>query len=171
MPSSPARPLVQLGAYVEKVRRARNVSIARLSKVTGVSRRHLSALEEGHNVSVDVLQRLMAALHVTELPLGDMATLTTDSEGVNLDLVLSVANDIEQGAQLILNAVSTLRAFAEGKTSNLHEERNAKAEELIRRYASYVRSLSTTEQLEAVAMAMPITPLADDIGTSRKRRA
>jgi len=50
----------------------RNLTQERLAKMAGVSRRQLSLLEDGRNVSLLFLTKIARALELTELPIGDL---------------------------------------------------------------------------------------------------
>jgi transcriptional regulator with XRE-family HTH domain len=59
-----------LGAKIREERVRRGLTIVKLARKAGVSRRHLSALEAGGNVSVILLVRIAAVLQLESLPAG-----------------------------------------------------------------------------------------------------
>lgn len=60
-----------LGALIRIHRRKRGYTQDRLARLAGVSRRQLSLLEDGANVSLAFLVKVTHVLKITALPLGD----------------------------------------------------------------------------------------------------
>jgi transcriptional regulator with XRE-family HTH domain len=61
-----------LGQVIRLRRLQRNLTMDRLARMAGVSRRQLSLLEDGKNVSLLFLSKVARVLELTELPLGDL---------------------------------------------------------------------------------------------------
>jgi transcriptional regulator with XRE-family HTH domain len=75
-----------VGDLIRATRKARGWTQQVLAQQAGVSRRHLIALEQGANVSLDVLRRVAAALDLYEIDLGEVRLVsrprqTTGHEG------------------------------------------------------------------------------------------
>ena len=61
-----AESLISLGSEVRQVRKARGMTLKALSKATGVSVSHLSAVERGAaNPSLDIVYKLADALEIS----------------------------------------------------------------------------------------------------------
>jgi transcriptional regulator with XRE-family HTH domain len=69
-----------LGEYIRLCRLGRNLTQERLAKLAGVSRRQLSLLEDGRNVSVLFLIKICKVLEIDELPLGQIRLKGTGPE-------------------------------------------------------------------------------------------
>jgi transcriptional regulator with XRE-family HTH domain len=73
--TSPKRLDGRLGEAVRRAREAKGMSLARLSAISGISRRHLGELESGANVSIDKVLRVAVALDLDTLPIGGPVTV------------------------------------------------------------------------------------------------
>lgn len=58
-----------LGPTIRKAREAKGWSQARLAQVAGVSRKHISAMESGANVTIEVLRKVAEALDINSVQL------------------------------------------------------------------------------------------------------
>ena len=101
------------GAFIRNARIKRELTIAAVAERACVSRRHLTELESGANVSVAVVLRVAAVLELNEIDLGGVVgrinpAATTGSVGDLEKLVLEVEG-IERSAG---RAVGYLRAVA-----------------------------------------------------------
>lgn len=72
--------LQPLGDYIRLRRQQRNLTQERLAKLAGVSRRQLSLLEDGRNVSVLFLLKIVEALDLTEVPVGSLRVRTAPAD-------------------------------------------------------------------------------------------
>lgn len=82
-----------LGEYIRLRRLARHLTQERLAKLAGVSRRQLSLLEDGRNVSVLFLIKICNVLEIDELPLGKLRLIGTAAE---IDTIVRAAEAIER---------------------------------------------------------------------------
>jgi transcriptional regulator with XRE-family HTH domain len=69
-----------LGDLIRLRRIQRNLTQERLAKMAGVSRRQLSLLEDGRNVSLLFLTKIAEALELTELPVGRLRLRSSQPE-------------------------------------------------------------------------------------------
>jgi transcriptional regulator with XRE-family HTH domain len=84
-------------ADVIRLRRLqRNLSQERLAKLAGVSRRQLSLLEDGRNVSILFLIKIAKALELTEIPIGDLRLHASQPE---LATIVRAADVLERMKQ------------------------------------------------------------------------
>lgn len=163
-------------------RRQLNLTQEEVAKLAGVSRRQLSLLEQGHNVSLAFLLKVTKALKMTELMIDDLRLRPAAPElGA-----LVVAADAVAMAQQVLGEVAGLSERlngAAGKLDALVERAMSSrmATEAIAQAADRLASRPASEQ-EAVASTMrdianstparggarPRTPPAKV--TARKRR-
>jgi transcriptional regulator with XRE-family HTH domain len=149
-----------VGAAIKETRNLRGLSIAKLAKATGVSRRHIAAMETGANVTLMILHRIMQGLHLAEVELDETAKVTATGEGLNPRVLLAVADDLTEAAQRILHSCSMLRTYAEGKRPPTEDdELTSRAANLIRNFSEQVRSSETAEKIENLERL---------VGTSRK---
>lgn len=80
----------------------RNLTQERLAKMAGVSRRQLSLLEDGRNVSLLFLTKIARALELTELPIGDLRLRAAQPELAT----------VVQAAEVVERLKSTLSTWA-----------------------------------------------------------
>lgn len=59
-----------LAETIKSARRRKGLSQEKLAKLAGLSRQHISAIERGANVSIEVVQRIAAVLELETIPLG-----------------------------------------------------------------------------------------------------
>lgn len=93
----------------------RNLTQERLAKLAGVSRRQLSLMEDGANVSLLFLTKIARVLELTELPVGELRLKGSQPE---LETIVRAAEVLEhlkqslpqweQTAEDIRNAAATL---------------------------------------------------------------
>lgn len=109
-----------LGDTVKEARRLKGFTQVRLAEVAGVSRRHLAALEKGANVSIDILQRVAAALELKEIPLGDLEIRggKTPRRSVNVplltDTIRQARAEAERAQAILASAEDLLGGAADG---------------------------------------------------------
>src|SRR6267378_4137492 len=99
-----------LGETVRETRIRKGLTQARLARLAGVSRRHLSALEKGANVSVLVLRKVASVLELTEIHLGTLALHSTGAAAMSLPLLTDTIRD----ARAETMRVDAILARAEG---------------------------------------------------------
>ena len=101
--------LESLGAFIRAARVARGINQLRFSREARVSRKQLTLLEQGGNVSVKFLLRVARALDLRTIPLDGNLQLVSGQSGINvlgmiqaLDLVSAVVEYLRLSA---MNAV------------------------------------------------------------------
>jgi transcriptional regulator with XRE-family HTH domain len=162
-------PFPDLGAALRRTRHARGLSLAKLAKMSGVSRRHCAAAEAGANVTLLIAAKLMRALQMTSIPLGDELTLTGHGQGVDPAVLARVVDDLDQVAAAVQQASGTLRAYAEGKQPSQEDDRlSARASALLRELTTDLRSLDLHEQVKTLEGLTKPKKRAD---SPRKRRS
>jgi transcriptional regulator with XRE-family HTH domain len=123
-----------LGAQLQAARLAKGISVVKLAKTSGVSRRHIGMAESGANITLRVLQDLLAALGLTEVSLGNVSVSTT-GDSLNRVTVLVIAEEMSAAIRHLNAAVDSLRAYAEGHPA----PEIAKATALIREVTAGVK--------------------------------
>jgi transcriptional regulator with XRE-family HTH domain len=82
-----------LGQVIRLRRIQRNLTMDRLARMAGVSRRQLSLLEDGHNVSLLFLTKIAKVLEITDLPVGDLRVRAAPPE---LAVIVSASEMLER---------------------------------------------------------------------------
>lgn len=82
-----------LGQVIRLRRLQRNLTLDRLARMANVSRRQLSLLEDGKNVSLLFLSKVARVLEITELPLGDLRLRPATPE---LAVIVSASEMLER---------------------------------------------------------------------------
>jgi len=101
-----------VGRQIRAARAAQGLSIQKLSQLAKVSRRHLTELEKGSNVTLGVARSAMRALGISTLELGGGETITVPAEARGGTELLDAAKQLELGAALVLRASATIRTAA-----------------------------------------------------------
>ncbi len=145
-----------VGMQIRAARVAQGLSIQKLSQKAKVSRRHLTELEKGSNVTLGVARSAMRALGIATLELGEGETITAPVESREGTDLLEAANQLELGAALVLRASATIRTAAgesprDQPKNGVRNELAEKAAAQIRRFLTHVRGLVTDEQFEALS--------------------
>lgn len=143
----------ELGAALKALKEARGVSQARLSKISGVSRRHVSVALGGGNVTIRILKRLMRALRAESIPIGDVKAVSGQVDGIDPAVLLSVADQLEQGIGVISAAATSLRLYAQPATTTTPDSVNEKAAALVNDFAARMHQISDPAELAAVQRA------------------
>jgi transcriptional regulator with XRE-family HTH domain len=157
-------------AAIQIARVRRGLTQQRLARVSGVSRKHISAAERGKNISCDVLKKLMAALELAEVEFDDGKRVRTRRRGaMEPGAMVSVAEGLAalgQASRLIEEGVAKIQIALAAVEPNA--DVNAKATDLIRQFTSHVRT-RTADQLEQVEEVV-VDMLAGPITRSTRRR-
>jgi transcriptional regulator with XRE-family HTH domain len=129
-------------AQLKKAREARNLTQTGLERLAGVSRKHISDAEQGVNISLAVLTKLMRALGMREITVaGDLSVRAAG--GADSDLMLEVADQIERAADDVVVTLSGLATFIRGQQPAESADDAAKlrmrAAALARRFAEEIR--------------------------------
>jgi predicted transcriptional regulator len=147
------------GVQLQEARIRRALSINRLAKLSGVSRRHITSAEKGLNISIDVLKRLMRALGLTEITI-DSGFTVRSANPLSSAEIEEVVSHLTKSAALTQVATERLRSFGARvgnsvpNDSPADEDVVAKAAALVGEFTSHVRALGDTKQLSTVKEGM-----------------
>jgi len=144
------------GMQLQSTRLARGLSIKKLAKESGVSRRHVTSAERGLNISIDVLKRLMRALGMTHIDIAEGMSVRA-AVNVTPNDVADVLLDLARSVALTQSITSKIRSFEQrvGKSvrNDSPEDEDAvvaKASILISEFTAHVRSLRNPAELANV---------------------
>jgi len=158
-----------LAAFVRDARLKRDLSQARLAKNAGVSLRQLTILEAGGNVSVAFLVKIMKALEITSVPVGDDEWLLAQPGVIDVMALIATAEAIAQHVNALRDiAVAAAvanppRPLRDSKAVEAFAARHAGDERAPERLERAARRLATD-----VATVPPAPPLQAE---PRERRA
>jgi transcriptional regulator with XRE-family HTH domain len=108
----------ELAAALNAIKTQRGFTNARLARLAGVSRRHVQVALNGRNITIAILKKLMSALRIETIEIGELAAVTATAPGVNTTMLMEVAGRIESGLNEISEAASSLRAYATDPKKN-----------------------------------------------------
>jgi transcriptional regulator with XRE-family HTH domain len=125
----------ELGKLLRDLRGSRNLSVKKLARVAGVARKTIDNAEDGLNISLGVLRKLLAALGVEELTFRvDGRHTARASDAIPPEVLQEIAAEIRLSAGKLEKLVAPPALP------------NAQAERLINTYASLVRSVAGDPQ-------------------------
>lgn len=101
-----------LGNVIRLRRLQRNLTQERLARLAGVSRRQLSLLEDGHNVSLLFLTKIAAVLELTELPVGSLRLRSSQPELATIVQAVDVLVRLKQTLPTWLSAADEITRAA-----------------------------------------------------------
>src|SRR4051812_8305143 len=88
-----------IGEALRKARIDRGLSQDQVAEKARINRSYLSEAEHGANISIDVLERLVIALEIEQLPIaGRTVSLLTPAEFremIDVETIDSLVNDVE----------------------------------------------------------------------------
>lgn len=132
----------------------RNLTQDRLAKMAGVSRRQLSLLEDGRNVSLLFLTKIARALEITELPIGDLSLRASQPELVTIVR----ANDVLQRVRQTLHLWASAAKEIEDATVSLDDlidraiASGASARDLVQAAEAMASGVSPRDIVEAAEL-------------------
>lgn len=97
-----------LGETIKTARQERKWSQEELASRSGVSRNHVAGVEKGNNISIELLEKIAAALDLRELPLGRVRLVASSEDGGapwNASLISSLAEQIHRTSTQLLSHV------------------------------------------------------------------
>jgi transcriptional regulator with XRE-family HTH domain len=158
-----------------------NLSIAKVAKLSGVSRRHVATAENGGNISVAVLRKLMRCLGIRELDIDLDTSLTLSESTVPHELLQAAADDAARGAAFSQRAAATLLSFTPGvgkyvpNDSPVDEAIHEEAARLISDFSNCVRDVRDPHKLASLGAAVRTNLLTlqsqeNDSKAKRKRK-
>jgi len=142
----------ELGTALKALKEARGVSQARLARIAGVSRRHVSVALAGGNITISILKRLMRALRAESIVIGDLAAVSGELGGVDAAVLVAVADQLDHGMETISAATTSLRMYS--KPAAPPTTVNAKAAALVCDFAARVHRISDPAELAAFERAL-----------------
>lgn len=160
-------PHPELGQALQRLKDARGITQARLAKIAGVSRRHVALALQGGNITISILKKIMAALQTETVSVGPVVTVSGSVAGMNPGVLLSAAQQIEQGVTVIAAAAASLRTYAHPPAAGPALDPQAAA--LIDQFISRVQH-SGPDDLEALRRAIEESARAEDSALHRPRR-
>lgn len=105
----------ELGRAIREARQRQRYSQARLSKIVGISRRQLAAIESGANTSTRVVELIATALHLEEVPLGSLTARVPQPFPVHprvlIDRTVEAERSVREAAAALHHVWSTLQSF------------------------------------------------------------
>jgi transcriptional regulator with XRE-family HTH domain len=170
-----------LSDIIRMRRKQLNLTQEKLAKMAKVSRRQLSLLEDGHNVSLLFLTKIADALELTDIPVGrlriftappELAALVRAAEAIQ---ILKQASDTWRSAAETIDASSsTLDALIVNATEKASALDNLKA--LIDAAADRLANLppgenKTAETLRMLAGSDPAVPAPAALSRERPKPA
>src|ERR1051326_5630458 len=141
----------ELGAALKALTEARGVSQARLARIAGVSRRHVSVALAGGNITISILKKLMRALRAESIPIGELSAVSGELAGVDAAVLVAVADQLDHGIGTI-SAAATRRMYS--KPAAPPTSVNAKAAALVCDFAARVHQINDPVELAAFERAL-----------------
>lgn len=142
----------ELGAALKALKEARGVSQARLARIAGVSRRHVSVALAGGNITISILKKLMRALRAESIPIGELVEVSGELGGVDTSVLVAVADQLDHGVDTISAVATSLRMYS--KPAAPPTSVNAKAAALVCDFAARVHRISDPTELAAFERAL-----------------
>jgi transcriptional regulator with XRE-family HTH domain len=133
------------GDELDRRRQELGISINKLSKMSGVSRRWIYAALDNRNVSIEVLKKVARVLGVTEIRI---TRSLSASVGPVPPALAEALDEISRGTALALQAAGKIRRFALGVGKSVRNDTPEEegfsdtAASLVRRFTERVRTVS-----------------------------
>ncbi len=99
-----------LSDFIRLRRKQLNLTQEKLAKMAKVSRRQLSLLEDGHNVSILFLTKIADALEITDIPVGRLRLFSAPPELAALVRAAEAIQDLKQASDAWKEAAGTIDA-------------------------------------------------------------
>jgi Helix-turn-helix. len=148
------------GLELRARRQQLGLSINKLAKRSGVSRRWIGCAEKDGNISMDVLRKLMQAMKMSAITICPGMTVNAGLSAPDTATLAAAVEDISRSAKLAQQAADRIKIFTLGvgksaRNDTPHDEGfNEWAAALVMHFAEHVRSLSDPEQLQKVEKAV-----------------
>jgi len=136
------------------------LSIKKLSKLSGVSRRWIACAEQGSNITIDVLARLMQTMRMTVITVSPGITGQAGLEKIDISSLAEAVEEVTRSSDLSRQAGERIKSFIVGVGKSVpndtpQDERvNERASDLVAHFTEYVRSLSDPDKLQKVEEAV-----------------
>jgi transcriptional regulator with XRE-family HTH domain len=136
--SSNSRPVAdeELGHLLERARVEQGLSGNQLSKLAGVSRKHLYGALNGGNISVLILRKLLGALGCT-LTIGPSELSLNRLESINPAQLAVIVPYLDRAVMDVTAAADMLRGMTGGYTAG-GDEMTERAAALVERFATHI---------------------------------
>jgi transcriptional regulator with XRE-family HTH domain len=153
-------------------------SVKKMSKLSGVSRRWITCAEQGSNITVDVLTKLMRTMNMSVITICPGITGEAGLAAPGTAELAEAVAEITRSTGLSQQAVERIKSFIVGvgksvpKDTPESEGFNERAARLVTHFTEHVRSLSDTDKLQKVEEAVSgiLRPEAEAQGTARALR-
>jgi len=153
------------------------LSIKKLSNLSGLSRRWVTCAEQGSNITIDVLTRLMQTMNISVITIcpGLKAEAGLTARGT-AELAEAV-DEITRSTALAQHAAERIKSLAVGagrsvsKGTPQDQGVNERASSLLTRFTEHVRSLSDPDKLQKIeeAVSSVLRPEAEAELTAKAR--
>ncbi|HXA18188.1 MAG TPA: helix-turn-helix domain-containing protein [Thermoanaerobaculia bacterium] len=152
-------------------------SVKKLSKLAGVSRRWISCAEQGSNITVDVLAKLMRTMNMTVITICPGITGEAGLAAPGTTELAEAVAEITRSTGLSQQAVERIKSFIVGvgksvpKDTPESEGFTERATALVTHFTEHVHSLSDPDKLQKVEDAVSgiLKPEAGAQGTAKAR--
>ena len=153
----------RFGDELREARMKHGLTIYKLAKISGVSRRHIVTAESGGNISILILTKLTRVLGLSEITVSDGLRVRFGgaSQSVAPESLRSVLDDVERSVAHAQNAARTLQAMTPRVGKSIHvdtprdDEINERAAALIGDFTEHVRrSLRDPRKLAEIGEAV-----------------
>jgi len=151
------------------------LSVKKLSKLSGVSRRWITCAEEGSNITVEVLRKLMQTMDMTVITICPGITAGAGRADRDVSSLAAAVEEITRSIELALRAADRIKSFTLGvgksvpKDTPQDEGVNERAAALVTHFTEHVRSLSDPDKLQKVEKAVSsfLRPQTEAQGTAK----
>lgn len=162
-------------------RLALNLSVKKLAKLSGVSRRHITTVERNGNISVVYLKKLMQAMHMTQITICSGIELRAGMMPPDPAALEEAAVAVERSIHVLQDAAERVKTFA-GRVGKYARNDTPKGgafsdrgSALIRQFAERVRTISDDpEKLrrveQDVSRFLDATEASDRVAKATPRR-
>ncbi len=150
-------------------------SVKKMSKLSGVSRRWIACAEQGSNITVDVLTKLMRTMNMTVITICPGITAEAGLTAPRTAELAEAVAELTRSIGLSQQAVERIKSFILGvgksvpKDTPQEEGFNERASDLVTHFTEHVRSLSDPDKLQKVEKAVSgfLSPQTEAQGTAK----
>ncbi len=136
------------------------LSIKNLSKMSGLSRRWIACAEQGSNITIDVLAKLMVTMRMTVITISPGITGQAGLENIDTHSLAEAVDEITRSTGLCQQAAARIKRFIVGVGKSVPKETpqdegvNERAAALVTHFTENVCSLSDPDRLQKVEEAV-----------------
>lgn len=151
------------------------LSIKKLSKLSGVSRRWVTCAEQGSNITIEVLTKLMQTMNISVITISPGLKAEAGQPARGTAELAEAVDEIARSTELARHAAERIKSFTLGvgksvlKDTPESEGFTERAAALVTLFTEHVRSLGDTDNLQKVEEAVSgiLRPEAEAQGTAR----